>query len=116
MAKAWWRKTDKIKSVDVYRNGENGIRVSVFEGDEEQDPVLQLANLWFAPSQEWVVIKRQPVLTYEDILANPKAAELISKFLHLVEAGGELYVEASYDGSLFWDRAEKEKEANEDES
>ena len=90
MARREWWNDPEVEAVDIKRSDSKGIRVSVHAGNDRQDPILQVATVWNPAKKEggppsWVPLKSQPVIYLEDIIAEPKALDLLRRFVEAAE-------------------------------
>lgn len=77
----FWERKHELAQIE--RSEDNGIRLAVFHGDDELDPCMQLATVWRPPdgNGKWVVLKKQPVLTLEDVIEHPQVLSMIEGFV-----------------------------------
>ena len=89
MARRKWWEDSEVEAVDIKRSDSKGIRVSVHSGNDEQDPILQVATVWNPGDgdggDKWIPLKSQPVIHLEDLMAEPKALELLKRFVEAAE-------------------------------
>ena len=77
--KPWWERQG-VENVRTQRNGDNALQVAFFPGDQEEDALLQIANVW-----QGNILRRQPLLRVEDVIVEPRILDLLKRFVSLCE-------------------------------
>lgn len=93
MARKWWLDSEVVQ-VDVARNGNRGLRIALHPGNNDQEPLLQVAHTWqpadgIEEDPGWVPLKNQPAVTIGDLLNSPDALRLLRWFIEIADKTAE---------------------------